>query len=551
MSSREKGKMGRRRRVEGRPGATARHRDNGDLRMPAAHLLNDLEHVALHRPEDIRIRIGTDALTTACPTQPEHPSYSHASSEPMLFDQQTPENGRSDERDALHTDTYRLSDVHAMPDDNSAIDPDTVLSDEQNRSPRIAPHPARSVSNLRDPSLLHTWKDRTALASPESFAGENSSRANSLRAPRIVQQVEGATHPLRLVFRDSVSSPDDSRRDVVLNGGEALDTAYAGDSQTGTMHAFGSGPEHQSESEAIAAAAIVDEKPWKALLDLSEQSSSHARFSTPRQPEERIAQHQAIVQRREKEQANWSQHATQGNEMYSSSMISASLPSLKRGYQTRVPARPLEGHSDHWNKRDSRELNEDEKRWEVFIFGSDEVSSSGKPNDRRESSAHRASQNSSGYLPLSAAVSSMHSTPFSKTPRRISRMSDSIQNATRFAPHATTAGFIEELSDQDQDHDQDQGNRTADRSTSGEQSVTHVSMENNVSGETDLISSRMLSSTETSRGGLERAGYAADGLFARAQASSNEMRRKVKRRSVRDSPDSDEGGIHLVDRNIC
>jgi hypothetical protein len=544
--------VGRRRRTEGRPGATVRHRDNGELRMPADHLLVDPNDVALHHPEDICIRIGTDALTTACSTQPEHHSFSHASSEPMLYDQQTPDNGRADARDALHTDTYRGSRAYAMPDGNSAVDPDMILSGGQDNSPCIAPCPTRPVSNLRDPSPHHTWKDRTALVSPGASVGERSSRANSVRTPRIMQQVEGATHPLRLVFGDSISSFDDSRRDVVHNGGEVLNTAYAGDSQTGTMHAFGSGPEHQFESKAIEAAAIVDEKPWEALLDLPEQSSIHAWCSTPSQPKGRIVQHHTMVQRREEERTNWSQHATQGKEMHSSSMMSASLPSLKRGHQTRVPARPLEGHSDHWNKQDSRELNEDEKRWEDFIFGSDGMSSSGKPFDYRESSAHRAPQDSSGYLPLSVAVSSMRSSPFSKTPRRISRMSDSIQDATRFAPHsgfrminspaATTAGFIEELSDQD--------DRTAERSTFGEQ-VTHLSMENNTSGETELISSRMLSSTETSRGGLERAGYAADGLFARTEANSNEVRRKVKRRSVCDPPDSDECGIHLVDRNLC
>jgi len=550
LSSKEKEKVGRRRRVEGNYGAAVRHRDGASFRMPAEHPLDHTDTVALqHHPDNIRIRIGTDALTTACSTEPDQFSQSHASSEPMLFDQQTPDVEPEGRQDAMYTGADRR-DTHAILESKRAMGLDTALSSERTCFPLNASHPMRPVSSFQDPGALDARKHRINLASPKTFGEVRSNLGDSVRTPRIMQHVEGATHPLSLVFEDPVSSLDDYRGNVVRPRDEELDTAHAGDSQVGSVHDFGSGPEHESESEAIAAAVIVDEKQWKSLLDISEQSSSHAKAPKSSQRRNGILQHPATNQRHEEERTNWSQHATQGNEMHSSSLTSASLPSLKRGSQMRTPAHTV---AECWTGREKKALieqSEEEKRWQHFVFGSDEERVSETPIVHRESSAHRARQDSSGYLPLSAAVSSIRSTPFRKTPRRPSRMSDSIQDAVKSAPRmidspaATSAGFIEEVSDQDQ------GYRSAERSAFGEQSVTRTSMQNNASGETDLISSGTFNSIGTFRSGLEHARYGGDSLIARTQASSGHAtRRKVKRRSIYDLPDSDEGRIHVVDRD--
>ena len=555
LSSKEKSKIGRRRKVEGKQGATTRRGEHAGFVTQQLHPTDDRYTGTRNNgairfdPTDIRIRIGTDALTTACSTQADDPNQSHASSDPMLFDQQTPTMAV---RETVRTGrNRRISTPHATHGGNAAIDRETTLTD--GRPQRYLSPPGRIVPDIfRHEARLHSPSNDQAAS--VSGSGDHKGTAwtghQSSPAIRIMQQVEGGEQPLRLVFATSASSPSFLSGGSLRSEGRVVDAAHAGVSQKGPVHHLGNDPELEFESEAMAAAAIVDEKPWKSLLDIPEKSSGHT--TTSNISEKSILHYHPAPQRRQAESTSWSQHATQGNETLSSSLISASLPSLSRA-QTRVRAHALQTDSEYRNKTTSRQVNEDEKQWENFIFGSDKSSSSETQEGQCESSAQRAWRGSSGYLPLSAAVSSIRSTPLRSSSGRAPRMSDRVHDAARFAPRsgsrtisspaATPVGFIEELIEAEQ------GYETAERSAFDEQSVTHGSLQNNASGETDLISSRMFGNTETSRSSLDHAGDGANNLASHDQAGTSEPVRRTRRPPVYDIPDSDDGGLHIVDRD--
>jgi hypothetical protein len=510
--------------------------------MPPMHAMDDLPTGATRfNPNDIRIRIGTDALTTACSTQPGGHNESHASSEPMLFDQQNHDVSGEGSRDTVCTGTpVRETTPEAC---RSLPNRQVNLPDEPTQIYRSLSPPLEPNTHHRDPGQFVTYQRNAPGSARDSLPKTVSDR--NISAVRIMQHVEGVEHPFRLVFGSSAISSYDrgcntSQRDI-----DSVPAAHAGVSPKGSIHHFGSGPELESENATVAAAGIVDDKPWKSLLDIPTKSSSQT--TTSFNPRKSIVQHDHTERRREAEGASWSQHATQGNEPCSSSLISASLSSPKRYPH----ARTIERTVKHRNGTIPRQLTEDEERWENFIFGSRRNSSSTTRNQRGESSASRARQDSSGYLPLSAAVSSLSSTPFRST-WRPPCTSDSIHSAASFAPQsgsrmisspaATPAGFVEELSDDEQ------GIETTERSACGDQTVTLSSMQNNTSGETDLISSRMFSSTQASGNGLKHPVSGATGLLGRAQPSTSQTGRKVKRPCVYDIPDSDDG-IEVVDRD--
>jgi hypothetical protein len=96
QSSREKSRIGKRRRTKKGRSAAPRQRDNEEFRDKDLELANDnfsrmLRGSGPHQNVDnMRIRIGTDAMTSIYSTQLNQHAQSHASSELMLFDQEGP-----------------------------------------------------------------------------------------------------------------------------------------------------------------------------------------------------------------------------------------------------------------------------------------------------------------------------------------------------------------------------------------------------------------------------------------------------------------------------
>tara|TARA_R110002003_G_scaffold138_3_gene12683 strand:- start:5099 stop:6178 length:1080 start_codon:yes stop_codon:yes gene_type:complete len=352
---------------------------------------------------------------------------------------------------------------------------------------------------------------------------------------------ESSTAPGLVRGREILQRRDECGTEQALE----MDDAVA--PQSSTMH-LDSVPELLAGSEAIAATAIVDEKPWKSLLNIPDQSSSHTTISD--NSTKSVVHNHPTSRVREAESTSWSQRATEGDQTHlSSSVISASLPTLKQHTQSRVDA-PAHGSKtglDHRNNPTLQMHEEDERLWQNFVFGSDEESSSEVMQQHGDDGGQRSWKASSGYLPLSLAVSSVTSTPARPLSDRAVR--EVVHDNARTAPSAVSrmisiAGAVSRdfgaLID-------DEDTRLAQRSAIGEHSVIHASMLNNASCDPDSMSSRMSSPAETSRSGLDHAQRATDRISEQAQTNSNEALHHFRHSSAYDSAGSFSEGLDLID----
>jgi hypothetical protein len=550
-SSNEKCQVGKRRRTQGKHGTTARHQDHANMVtatqqvQPAGdrHTRAFASGASKLHPRDIHIRIGMDALTTACSTFMSSSARSQASSDPMLFDQHDHHTEQPDMQDAIKSNCpklYPLNEFRVQKNDTANHEKDWI--DERAecwQSPcRLVRAHAREDSRGKCGQRTRKVFPNSGKHFPAIDVPINQDTTSELR---LMHQVHGVGHcPLRFVFTHPNSPEGDPGRDAgrdIGSGGtiHALDVADAGASHVGPMHHLDMEPEVQFNNEADATAAIVDEKPWGSFVDVPEESSSHTRKS--KHSEKSALQPHPAALSCEAERSTWSQHATQGDQTHiSSSVISASLPSLRR--QT-VHGLDADGNCRN-NTTAVSILSEDEQLWRNIVFGNDEQLSSETMHERQEDSELRTGRASSGYLPLSSAVSSIRRTPFSPTSVQMRCRGDGVHDAAVFAPPsgsitspaATAIGLAEDFSNEDRD---------ADMAAFGEHSVTHASLLNNASGDTNLNFWRTPSRTGMSRGGLERTDSDRDSWVDR------ETRRGLKPSSAYDILECDDEGLDLVD----
>jgi hypothetical protein len=547
--------------VEGRHGAVARRRIDIDfVTQPfepagdqhAGSFVGDMRR----NLNDIRVRIGTDALTTACSADPDEDERSHASSDLMLFDQQTHD---TEQPEAPKTIQHEVQEVHRVdhiptPSHDSAKRGDSLVPTGRARdrlsSPQLTTEyalPERDISrNFRMRHTLSGFANRSMT----KRAGSSDDLDQGFRT---MQHFHGIDQPLRLVFPASISS-DLARSGTTLHKHghdgtiHAFETSHAGKSQIGHMHRLGNDNGPHPESEAAPAVSIVDEKPWKSFLNIPNESSSHS--ATANDSEKSVLHQHPRRSRREAERSSWSQHATQGDQTHtSSSFISASLPSVKRDIRTRHSAQDPRTRANRVNQATPREMNGDELIWQKFVLGSNDAPSSVYTH-ACEDVEQSMSKGSSGYLPLSVAVSSI-SSPFRPAPQSGPGMRYDVHDAARFAPPefrsipspaGVPAGFVEELNYEDEDES------TADRKVLRD-SMIHASLLANTSGESDLLSTRMFSCTETSRNGLEHSSHSRASFHDRAQADCGATGREPEWAPVYDIPDSEDDGLCLVDAN--
>jgi hypothetical protein len=554
-----KSKVGRRRKVDGRHGAVARRRDDVDLVTKPFEPAGD-QHAGAFvggiegTPNDIRIRIGTDALTTACPTEPTEDERSYASSDPMLFDQPTHDTEQLDAPKKVQQDIQEVHRLDHIP--TPSHDPtnrrDSLVAAGRIRGGFSPPQLTTDDASL-DRAMSRNSRVRQTMPdfANRSTTKETRASENLDQGLQSMQYFEGIDQPLRLVFPASISSDVARRGATIQEHGydgmvHAFEASHAGDSRTGHMHRLGNEIELHTESEAAPAVSIVDEKPWKSFLNIPNESSSHS--ATANDSENSVLHQYPRPTRREAERTSWSQHATQGGQTHtSSSFISASLPSVKREIRTRHSAQDPRTRANRGNQATSRKMNEDELIWQKFVLGSNDASSSVSTCEC-EDLEQSISKGSSGYLPLSIAVSSI-SSPFRPAPQSGPGMRHDVHDAARFAPPGfrsipspagVPAGSAEELSYEDEDE------FTADRTVLG-QSVVHASLWANTSGESDLLSTRMFSCTETSRNGLEHSSHSGASFHDRAQTDCGVTGREAERASVYNIPDSEEDGLCVVD----
>ncbi|KAF1835189.1 hypothetical protein BDW02DRAFT_597577 [Decorospora gaudefroyi] len=557
LSSKDKDKIGKRRRITGKHAATLKQKNDTVLR-PHLRRADERFTGASERGatrnvvEDIRIRIGTDALTNTCSAQPNEYTQSHASSEPMLFDQEGPAtqpqagetyfaplvNPQLSATISAYTPTSAAP--HAPPTGES---PQRCRDDAQLHMP-VPSHDAfeQGISD-DEPAELHvhdgTAKHQSCESSPPGFL--------------LTHRLHGHDRALRLVFGDFNSSAGGRSRivsgDRVIGEMQPREPTSARASGIAHMHQISNDREQSVIEEASAVLEIVDPEPWRKHFAISDGGSS--RSETDVLSRNGMLHDNPTMQNNNEAVTNWSQHATQGDQSHiSPSSISASLPSLKRGVKRPRSTRPNEEyliHRDGSADIGKRILDEDEKNWQAFVFGSDGSSCSQMLHDNAHGSLQMIAKDSdnttsSRYLPFSAAVSSVSSVPINTAgPRFGSYVRNVTQDPAASArPWSTFHGYAEELGEDGYDEDIPKSNAL------GQQSVTHASLENNASS--DLIFPRIFSGTKTSRSGLDQSKVAGGASYTQAIASARRPGRSFEGpSSPHDIPVSDDDPLDLVD----
>ncbi|KAI4665235.1 uncharacterized protein J4E88_010560 [Alternaria novae-zelandiae] len=372
-SSREKSKIGKRRRTTRGRGAAPRRKDKDEFGNEVhsfaddafAHVLGDSG--PRQRLDDVRIRIGTDAMTNTYSTQLDQYAQSHASSESMLFDQEEP-----------------LAQLRSA---KPPVDLELLAATSAFEQADVA---SRAPSTGEQPQHYDLARRSVASPSPDaseqkSFTGDQfelqcqpammTSRKNesSTHDFRLTHHAYGEERAFRLAFSGSNSTAG-ARGRTASDGNHIGETKpfddpdSVGESKTGYVHQHNIDRERSVGVDVSAANTIVDEGPWKTYLAITDGSSHSdksilSRSSVP---------HDYPTKRHNNEAAmDWSQHATQGqgNESRtSSSSVSASLPSLKRGVR-----KPISAHASDMAliRRDRpvnaavQSLDEDEKNWQA------------------------------------------------------------------------------------------------------------------------------------------------------------------------------------------
>ncbi|CAN9162193.1 unnamed protein product [Alternaria alternata] len=501
QSSREKSRIGKRRRTKKGRSAAPRQRDNEEFRDKDLELANDnfsrmLRGSGPHQNVDnMRIRIGTDAMTSIYSTQLNQYAQSHASSELMLFDQEGPLAQQRSEKPLVNLQLHAATSASEQARVNSRA-PSTG---EQPQCYSIARRNVASLSSgaseqggiIGDQLGLQCQPTTITSRQTGSFTHEF----------RLTHHVHSGERAFRLAFSGSNSAAGSRSRtasdDYQIGETQPFcnpDSALP--SKTEHMHQVDIDMEHPVNVEISAGHAIVDEGPWKTYLAISDDSSHSdtARSSF-------LHDHPTTKQDNEAA-TNWSQQATHGQgdqSRVSSSSISASLPSLTRRIREPILTHPS-GVTAIRRKEPVttalRSLDEDEKNWRAFVFQSDDkLSLPGMQDHACKTSPliSRYSENaSSEYLPISRAVSSVSPIVYESGSELASDAGYDAPDPRSFAPPLRSrnaspllfGGFVERLTQSEQ------GDEMLERKVSDKQWVTHASLQNNASS--GLTSSKVL-----------------------------------------------------------
>lgn len=568
QSSEEKDKIGKRRKIKDHRAATTlqstRHRlvprlarDEGS-NHPGLYMRGALQN------EDIRIRIGTDALANLTPTQrPSAGSRSlgvgvsrDESSDTMLFDNED-----------LHTAQGQRVQPAPSDDQNPRVFVG-VHSRARAAFRRLRGEPTvRSIPPDGEGEVERCLGERNEgegaghdcthyKPSQENTSfGQSSQENDAISGCYITQRIGGVIGPLRLVFNHT-SEPQPEIEDAQASDGNAtVDTIRAHDSANARPRGKGSGKKHPDFSGAFAhPSGIVDDGPWRSLLPISDNGSSHSSaFDLSLIDKTDTHQHRKPSRDRDSEPTPWSQHATQGEPtcITSSSCVSASLPSITRDSETSATRTRMHNEGKRGRSLAKKDQDESEKLWRRMVFGSDNAPASDTTHDEYGEEQERKSET---LIPSSIAVASLSSTPFQSVSGLTSRASDSVRDAASRALLQTSPGSmpplitsplprrnaVGPLQGSREGEESNKALQTAEFSGFGEMSVTHTSLLNNVSYDVDASPSRTSGDLRAFHDGLERRYGCRNDRFGRVQARSEHP-------SIYEIPVSSEHGLDLVD----
>lgn len=498
--------------------------------------------------DNIRVRIGSDALTTVASTQvastqPINYAPSQASTDSMLFDEELNDTAPQKTARTLHggfsTDKR---------DDAGPISTARQLAEVSGSCPTQRELPGyqdltRELDKQADERIRHDTAEQNTVdqVDPQSEATQTSYR--------LTHHVGGVECPLKLRFGgghsgrvQKTASPTDTSGEMQrVRGhldGEALEIGHA--------------PRNVGEHHQTAVRRqpypypIDDAEPWRSYLDMATGSPGKDVGTAPSVPQPHVAARNTRA-----EDACRSQYGVQGNLTHVNlSTLSACAQTQKRPRVRRLEARPL------LSAAAPKGYGKDEALWRNIAIGSDPQSAIETIHTLDEISEDSTLGATKGYAstrqPLSRTVTSVSSTPFPSSPYRslsgeVSRISDDVQHVPRSGSRSITSAAPSHtmwggVSPTDVLPVLLQGDETSAGSLFGEQS-THGSMQNHASQVTGVSSS-----TRMSRNNLDRRSRAAkDDVSRRAHASGSDVWQRDGESSTWHGVDSDGTGIDLVD----
>ena len=507
-SSKEKDKIGKRRKIGRQP---ARHQKRSESLREEKFQYTEGNHprpytsgaLPIKTDEDIRIRIGTDALTTRISMQ--HSDHAQL---------QTAAPSRTSSSDPI-SDTMLFDNEYMYAAPEELVHHARVTSPKHNMPVRLS-----TGVHALEQSRTHCKHSRISYGRREVGATEmGSNQQSSGKDPTvyITHHVGGVERHLRLVF----DRPSDT-----LHVGGATDTANAGLMTYERENVNQDNRDHRiSDADGARSPSIVDDGRGMFFLAVPDDSSccskmeGQHRFALSRSP-----QLQPMTTIVEVEFAEVSQHATIGDQtrISTSPPVSASLPSIKSNPQSERRALRDRGQDQGAGRIKKRE------EWQSFVCeGRNDLESD---TMHGESSIELCSvKGSPRLLPSSLAIAS--------------RISDNVQEAAHRKPHSTpsdcisspeaTEMYAQELSEAGKIAD---GTRSAEHSIcSEEESLIQASIINNVSHNMD---------TTLSRNG---SGRSCGSDFGPALAKRSECGRLMHESPMYYIPQSDSEGIDLVD----
>lgn len=312
--------------------------------------------------------------------------------DPMLFDEETEDPETFQPSELARAGNHRPNGGLSAPQQSHAAQSEISPTDDQNErdcnlsrvsvEPRsqYGPEPDHSKEEQIDDQSKHIGKyrmdiDQTGISDPDH---------------RMRGQPRGIQQRLRFTFRGSNSPGSNDCRG--LTGDNCC--KHSGNERTqSTVLMFAEAAPTQVEGMAeipragmlYSAHPVGNTEPWESLFRIPSEDSSH--WATTTESKNSVLRLSPTAKNNKEAVKTWSQLAVQGDETLSSSEVSASLPSVRRGIG--IPASMDEpitdrGSLDAPKKTISQKVSDDEKLWQAFVFGSENTASSqstGDPDD--------------------------------------------------------------------------------------------------------------------------------------------------------------------------
>ncbi|KAI8942985.1 hypothetical protein NX059_001022 [Plenodomus lindquistii] len=556
VPSKDKSRIGKRRKTEIKPGVAAPRRVTTNINSVNRQLQTDelitgpRSDVRRDHLDNLRIRIGTDALTSAYSTQEHERRRSQESSESMLFQQNT----------ALATETEFPEEV-VQP---ANYCPDATARAFQNEHPALYKPLVTHNHHQLEP---HQGRYRGSSPSTESYvqALQGGSEAEQTDdhtlssvhcrsgciAPgyAVMHRTGGGQQPLRLVFTDTKSFKDDERQmhtkshrartcdnTQVSNHVQLLERT----AQTRELLKPETDSGHPTSTNVPNTHAIVDVKGWESFLAIPSRDSAHSVAATD---SESSMLHQHAQQDHSEPSAAWSQIATQGDQIHGgSSVISALLPLARQSMGQRAltdASDPDPGRLYNSMRKQPQVLGDDEMLWQAFVLGSDDCPSSQILHEWKHLRAPSNELEATRCTSLPAAVVSHNSCSRVFSPSRVGRTHGGMEPAAAVketsAPQKRSSPVAQnvfgELSD-------------------GELSSTFAqrrsSLLNNASRDTSLDVARTIGGTRRVGGSLQ---HARSSSPTEASPSKCDSRYWSPSMQAKPRSDSSDNALHLVDPN--